>query len=189
MRISREPFRGGGKMRRPRLVWRVGRRTGAEAASSTLFSCGLSVVGRMTLTTATGADAGLLAEVGSGASFSSEGCDVPWIATGACTCGAEAALRKSAAVAFCDAVSPADSSGRLRSWLGLLCTLTKRPRWRLADLDSRMRATTGLTVRRRDGWSRTKWATGRSECLDTCLETECATGSAAARVRARCLGA
>jgi hypothetical protein len=54
--------------------------TGFEAASSTLFSCGLSVVGRMTLTTGTGALAGLDAGAGDGASLSSAGWDVPWIA-------------------------------------------------------------------------------------------------------------
>src|SRR5271168_912772 len=101
--------------------------TRVEAASSTLFSRGRSAAGRMTLTTGIGAVAGLGAGDGDGASLSSAGWDVPWICS--TSTGEEAALRKSAVVALCRAVSAAVPSGRIRAGLvSLLVVLARRRR-------------------------------------------------------------
>jgi hypothetical protein len=73
--------------------------TGVEAASSTLGSCGLAELRRVTPTTGAGlaTDSVLRAEEGVGVSSSSSGREVPWIATGA---GVSAALMKSSEVAL-----------------------------------------------------------------------------------------
>jgi hypothetical protein len=105
-------------MRRPRLLYRLGRMTGFAAASSTLGSSGLGELRRATPTAAAGldTDAGVRAGEGCGVSTGSSGRKVPWIATGAAGgatfwAGVCAALMKSSEVAFSGAGAEAVSSG------------------------------------------------------------------------------
>src|SRR5260370_13655281 len=92
--------------------------TEVATASSTLGSCGLGELRRITPTTGTGfdTDAGLRAGEAGGVSSSFSGRDVPWTATGAgggagSWAGVSAALMKSSEVAFSRGGAAAVRSG------------------------------------------------------------------------------